>query len=120
MTVCEDAKAPGRRYVVQEASAIGEPSGIVLWTLQVERAGRYRLWAHVSSSDPKQGKFEIRVVGGDGAVMPSGDWLLRSSDGWQWKPLEIAGRAFPLLLDLPKGLVRISLQARQSGSPSTG
>ena len=116
MTVCEDAKAPGRRYVVQEASAIGEPSGIVLWTLQVERAGRYRLWAHVSSTDPKQGKFEIRVVGGDGAVMPSGDWLLRSSDGWQWKPLEIVGRAFPLLLDLPKGLVRISLQARQSGS----
>jgi hypothetical protein len=116
MTICEDAAARGHRYVVQEATAIGEPSGILLWTLNVEKAGRYRLWAHVRSTDPKQGKFEIRVAGEDGAMMPAGDWVLRSADGWQWKPLEIAGRPSPLLLDLPKGLVRISLQARQSGS----
>ena len=116
MTVHEDAAAAGRRFVVQEPSIFGEPSGIALWSLQVEKPGRFWLWAHARSSDAKQGKFEIRVIGEDGAVMRPADWLLRSSDDWRWKPLEIAGKNSPLPLDLPKGLVRIALQTRQSGT----
>lgn len=116
MTVHEDVAMAGRRYVVQEPSTFGEPSGIALWSLQVEKPGRYWLWAHVRSSDAKQGKFEIRVIGEEGATMRPADWLLRSSGDWQWKPLEIGGNTSPLPLDLPKGLVRIALQTRQSGT----
>jgi hypothetical protein len=115
MRIREDAAVAGRHYIVQEASALGEPSGIALWSLQVEKPGRYWLWAHVQSSDANRGKFEIRVIGENGAVVPPADWLLRSSGDWQWKPLEIVGKTPPLPLDLPKGLVRISLQTRQSG-----
>ncbi len=116
MRVYEDATAAGHRYITQEASAVGEPSGIALWSLEIEKPGRYWLWAHARSQDPKRGKFEIRVIGEDGAIIRPADWLLRSSGDWQWKPLEIAGRTSPVPLDLPKGLVRIALQTRQSGT----
>jgi hypothetical protein len=117
MSVREDDATSAHRYVVQEPSALGEPSGIVLWSLQVEKAGSYWLWAHARSTDAKRGKFEFRVIGEAGAVTPPADWLLRSSPGeWQWKPLEIGGNGSPLHLDLPKGLVRIALQTRQTGT----
>ena len=44
MRVYEDAAAAGHRYIAQEASPFGEPSGIALWSLQIEKPGRYWLW----------------------------------------------------------------------------
>jgi hypothetical protein len=116
MTVNDDAAALSGRCVGQPASPIGEPSGIMLWSLDVEKAGRYWLWARVRSAEVDHGKFEVRASGGDGVVMPPTEWLLRSDGPWQWKRLEIAGRSSPSPLDFPKGLCRISLQARQSGA----
>ena len=51
MAIGEDAEASGGRYVGQEPSPIGQPSGIVIWSLAIERPGRYWLWARVRSAD---------------------------------------------------------------------
>ncbi len=48
MEVVDDAAASGRRCVGQEHSDTGEPSGIALWTLNVEKSGRYWLWARAA------------------------------------------------------------------------
>ena len=108
--------ASGRRCVGQAHSDLGEPSGLALWTLSVEKPGRYWLWARVRSGDAAHGKFELRVTGEDGGVARPFDWLLRSPDTWQWKPLQVGGKAALVPLDLPKGICRISLQTRQSGT----
>jgi hypothetical protein len=116
MEVIDDATATGRRGVGQNHSDTGEPSGSALWTLKVEKPGRYWLWARVRSADDKHGKFEVRVIGEDGGVIGPAEWPLRSAGEWRWKPLEIAKQSTPTPLDLPKGVCRIVLQTRQSGT----
>ena len=63
MAIGEDPQASGGRYVGQESSPIGQPSGSVTWTLAIERPGRYWLWARVRSADARHGAFLV-----------SGDW----------------------------------------------
>ena len=45
MAVGNDAQASGGRYVGQEPSPLGQPSGSVTWSLAIEKADRYWLWA---------------------------------------------------------------------------
>jgi len=116
MEVIEDASASGHRCVGQEHSLTGQPSGVVLWSLAVEKPGRYWLWARVRSADAKHGTFSIRVIGGDGTIVPPSTWLLRSAGKWAWKPLEFPEYVGTMPLDLPKGVCRIELQTRQSGT----
>ena len=116
MEVIEDATASGRRCVGQGHSDIGEPSGTAVWSLAIQKPGRYWLWARARSGDANHGKFEFRVLGEDGAVIRPAEWLLRSPGTWQWKPLEIGGQGSPVPLELPKGICRIALQTRQSGT----
>ena len=117
----DDAAASGHRYVGQKPSPLGQPSGIVLWSLAIERPGRYRLWARVRSADALHGKFSLQVIGEDGAVMPAVIWTPQPSDAWLWQPLDF-DRASPAssglsnALDLSQGVYRIQLQTRQSGT----
>ena len=67
MAVGEDAAASGGRYVGQESSPIGQPSGIVMWSLAIEKPGRYWLWARVRSA------MRGTPVG-HGAFSVPGDW----------------------------------------------
>ena len=55
MAIGEDAEAFGDRYVGQEPSPIGQPSGSAIWSLAIERPGRYWLWARVRSADAGSG-----------------------------------------------------------------
>jgi hypothetical protein len=116
MTIGQDATASGGRYVGQNASPIGQPSGTVLWTLSIERPDRYWLWARVRSVDPDRGAFSLQVARPDGAALPAANWLLRSPAGWQWQPLRLAGSDARTGLDLIAGVCRIQLQTRQSGT----
>ena len=117
MAVGDDAEASGGRYVGQEPSPLGQPSGSVMWSLAIERPGRYWLWARVRSADARlMARFPFQVIGEDGAVMPAATWLLRSPGAWQWQPLQFEGAKSPAGLDLSKGVYRIQLQTRQSGT----
>ena len=116
MLVMDDAAASGGRCVGQEHSPLGQPSGSVVWSLAVEKPGRYWLWARARSEDAKHGTFSVRIIGEQGVVRQPGQWLLRSPGQWQWKPLEIRGEASPVPLNLTKGECRIELQTRQSGT----
>jgi hypothetical protein len=116
MDIGEDAEASGHRCVGQKPSPIGQPSGIVTWSLVIERPGRYWLWARVRSADARYGAFSFQAVGEEGAVMPAATWLLRSAGVWRWQPLQFEGAKFPAALDLSKGVCRIQLQTRQSGT----
>jgi hypothetical protein len=116
MDIGEDAAASGGRYVGQGPSPLGQPSGIVAWSLAIERPGRYWLWARVRSNDDRQGAFSFRVIGEEGAVMPAANWLLRSPGVWRWRPLQFDGAKSPAGLDLSQGVCRIVLQTRQSGT----
>ena len=116
MAIGEDAGASGGRFVGQEPSPIGQPSGIVMWSLAIERPGRYWLWARVRSADAGRGRFSFQAIGEEGAVMPAATWLLRSPGAWRWQPLQLDGAKAPVALDFPKGLCRLQLQTRQSGT----
>ena len=68
MAVGEDAEASGGRYVGQGPSPIGQPSGIVVWSLAIEKPGRYWLWARVRSGDAghplaDRGAFSFQAIG---------------------------------------------------------
>jgi len=116
MAVEDDAEASGGRYVGQKPSPIGQPSGRVIWSLTIERPGRYWFWARVRSADARHGAFSFSVIGEEGAVMPAATWILRSPGRWQWQPLEFEGANVPAALDLSKGVYHIQLQTRQSGT----
>ena len=48
--------------------------------------------------------------------MPAANWILRSPGKWRWQPLEFEGAKAPAALELSKGVYRIQLQTRQSGT----
>ncbi|MGO9113501.1 MAG: hypothetical protein ACLP9L_30080 [Thermoguttaceae bacterium] len=116
MAVGDDVQASGRRYVGQEPSPIGQPSGSVTWSLVIEKPNRYWLWARVRSADTHHGAFSFEVIGPEGAILPAATWILRSPGKWQWQPLRFEGATSPAALDLSKGVYRIQLQTRQSGT----
>jgi hypothetical protein len=116
MLVGDDAEASGRRYVGQEPSPVGQPSGSVTWSLAIQKSDRYWLWARARSTDLYHGTLSVQVTGEDGPVMPAANWLLRSQGAWQWQPLVLEGAKSPRALDLSKGVYHIRLQTRQSGT----
>jgi len=116
MALGADAEASGGRYVGQESSPLGQPSGSVTWKLAIEKPGRYWFWARVRSASAHHGAFSFQVIGEDGAIMPTATWLLRSPDKWQWQPLELEGVKSPTPLDFSKGVYHLQLQTRQSGT----
>ena len=121
MAVGNDAEASGGRYVGQESSSIGQPSGSVIWSLAIERPGRYWLWARVRSVDARRppaghGKFSFQVIGEEGAIMPAATWSPQPAGAWQWQPLTFDEAKLPAGLDLSKGVYRIQVQTRRSGT----
>ena len=81
MAIGDDAQASGGRFVGQESSPIGQPSGSVTWSLAIERPGRYWLWARVRSAD----------AAGHGLLV-SGDWGGRGRDAGGDLDSAVAGR----------------------------
>ncbi len=119
----DDAQASGGRYVGQEPSPLGQPSGSVTWSLAIGKPGRYWLWARVRSGEghpilrvASRGTFSVRAIGEDGAVMPAATWAPQSSGAWQWQRLEFEGAKSLLALDLSQGVYRVLLQTRRSGT----
>jgi hypothetical protein len=115
MTVLSDAEASGQSCVGQESSPIGQPSGCVLWSLAIEKPGRYWLWARVRS-DARRGAFAVQVIGADGAILPTGNWIPRAPHDWLWQQLEFEGAKSPTALNLTKGACLFQFQTRQSGT----
>src|SRR5208282_4434998 len=95
MAVGNDTQASGQRYVGQASSPIGQPSGSVIWSLTIEKSGRYWLWARVRSSDDRRGAFSFRAIGEDGALLPAANWIPRAPSQWQWQPLKFEGANSP-------------------------
>jgi hypothetical protein len=119
MTVEHDAQASGQSCIGQESSAIAQPSGSAIWSLTIEKAGRYWLWARVRSAEagrPRAGAFSVQAMGETGAVMPAAKWIPRAGSDWQWKPLTVEGAKSPTALNLPNGLCRLQIQTQQSGT----
>ncbi len=121
MAIGEDAQASGGRYVGQESSPIGQPSGSVTWSLAIERPGSYWLWVRVRSTDAGhplagRGSFSFEAIGEHGLAMPAATWVPWSPGVWQWQPLKFEGANAPAVLELPRGVCRIKLQTRQSGT----
>jgi hypothetical protein len=114
-TVLRDADASGQSCVGQESSPIGQPSGSVLWSLAIEKPGRYWLWARVRS-DARRGAFAVQVIGADGAILPAANWISRAPHDWQWQRLEFEGAKPSAALNLTKGACLFQFQTRQSGT----
>ena len=116
MAVGDDSEASGGRFVGQEVSPIGQPGGSVTWSLAIEKPGRYWLWARARSADSRHGSFSFRVIGNEGALLPTATWTLRSAGAWRWQPSKFEGEKLPAPLELPQGVIRLQLQTRQSGT----
>jgi len=121
MEIGEDRIASGHRYVKQMPSPLGQPSGIVTWSLAIEKADHYWLWARVRSAVALHALLYLQVIGEDGAVMPAATWTPRSSGDWQWQPLDFnrapsTSSELSNALYLSKGVYRLQLQTRRSGA----
>lgn len=116
MATFADPAAPAGRYVCQPAGPIAGPNGSVSWLLEVQRAGRYWLWARLRSPDREPHSFYVSLLDSEGWLGASRIWQLPPHSGWQWEPLRPRDSQDPVALDLPAGPCRLHLRTRQPGA----
>jgi len=117
MTEGQDAEASGGRYVWQpKDDPIGRLAGNATRTLRVAKAGRYWLWGRVLAPDPQTDSFYVQVLGETGDLIPPAAWHTGHNNTWCWRCVALNKAEQPTPLELPAGLCRLRLHAREPGT----
>ena len=114
--VVEDAEASDGRCVGQPSDDAYGRAGVVLWSVDVEKSGRYYLWARVRAADDKSNSFTVQMRSETNESLAEGVWDFRPTARWQWQPLRFVRATEPAVLDLPAGLCRLEFRVRERGA----
>jgi hypothetical protein len=114
--IIADGEASGGRCVCEADNARRKPTGSILWSLEIEKPGRYFLWARLRAADEKHNSFSVSLLGEDCELPQRGFWDFPPSDQWQWQPLRLDRSPQPTPLDLPAGPCRIQFRVREAGA----
>ncbi len=116
MVVGEDAQAFGGKYVWMPGPVGQQRSGDggVTFRLQVQKAGRYRIWGRVLAPTPQDDSFFVRIYTKGGEILPRSAWHTEIHEQWEWA--EVTAEMEPLEVELPAGEVYLQVLVREDGT----
>jgi len=118
VTVAEDTKASGRRF----AWCPGEPGrqhsghGRLVWRINVPEAGDYHVWGRVLAPTPADDSFYLQAFDNSGQPLKRFEWHTGRHTSWAWTPVTDGRTRERATLALPRGTVRMELEAREDGT----
>jgi len=117
-TVGEDGGASGGRFVwcPGEPGEHGQAGGRCVWKLDVAKAGPCHLWGRVRAPTSSDDSFYVAVFDARGRPLQRAEWHTGGHKAWQWTRLTDGNKRAPAALRLPKGVVRLEIQAREDGT----
>ncbi|MEE8452040.1 MAG: hypothetical protein V3R99_09005, partial [Thermoguttaceae bacterium] len=118
MSVSKETDAHGGRYVSQSPQNIwGRSPGRVTWSLQIARAGHYRLWGRVLTPTPETDSFYVLTSDHTDRLPPNtASWHTGSGPGWRWVPVALEYARTPAVFNLPAGLNNLQFRVREPGA----
>ena len=117
-TVAEDAGSSGGWFAwcPGERGEHGQAGGRSVWKLDVAKAGTYHLWGCVRAPTSSDDSFYVAVFDGEGRRLERVEWHTGGHASWEWTRLTDGSERTPPALSLPKGTVRLEVQAREDGT----
>ena len=117
-TVGEDGGASGGRFVwcPGEPGERGLADGRAVWKLDVPETGPRYLWGRVRAPTSSDDSFYVAVVDAGGRPLQRVEWHTGGHKTWEWVRLTDGSERAPVALRLPKGTIRLEIQAREDGT----
>lgn len=117
MSVAEDTKASGGRYVWHSPRhRWGYHTGSVSWKLRVSHPGRYYLWGRIVAPDPETDSFWVQAFDENNKLVFRGEWHTERGPDWFWCPTTLDRAKAPTPIELPAGPTRLEFRPREPGT----